>query len=116
MAELGWVSRASGVSLDDVFAICDLGDPAQMFVAMAAMVLRLTGSNAGVRTLPAREEDPRCRQPDISQAQRWLEWQPEVPLVQGLAQTIEWFRAQGAVGANRLPCGSQPVVDLAANT
>ena len=41
MAELGWVSRASGVSLDDVFAICDLGDPAQMFVAMAAMVLRL---------------------------------------------------------------------------
>ncbi len=95
----------------------NLGNPQEVSMhALAAMVLRLTGSNAGVRTLPAREEDPRCRQPDISQAQRWLEWQPEVPLVQGLAQTIEWFRAQGAVSANRLPCGSQPVVDLAANT
>lgn len=95
----------------------NLGNPQEVSMhALAAMVLRLTGSNAGVRTLPAREEDPRCRQPDISQAQRWLEWQPEVPLVQGLAQTIEWFRAQGAVGADRLPCGSQPVVDLAANT
>lgn len=41
MAELGWVPGASGVSLDDVFAICDLGDPAQMVVAIAAMVLRL---------------------------------------------------------------------------
>ena len=36
--------------------------------------------------------DPRRRRPDISKAQTWLNWEPTVPLQDGLELTIEDFR------------------------
>jgi dTDP-glucose 4,6-dehydratase len=32
------------------------------------------------------------RQPDITKAKKILGWEPKVPLEQGLARTIEYFR------------------------
>ena len=46
-----------------------------------------------LRYLPAREEDPRCRRPDITLARQWLGWQPTVSLQDGLIDTIAAFRA-----------------------
>jgi UDP-glucuronate decarboxylase len=40
--------------------------------------------------LPA--DDPRQRQPDISLAQKTLDWTPKVPLEDGLKETIGYFR------------------------
>ena len=36
--------------------------------------------------------DPRQRQPDITLAQKRLEWSPSVSLERGLDPTIEWFK------------------------
>ena len=35
---------------------------------------------------------PTRRRPDIALARQFLEWEPTVPLAEGLARTIEWFR------------------------
>ncbi len=74
----------------------NLGNPHEVSMAeLAREVLRLTGSSAGVRDVPGREDDPRCRQPDITRARQSLGWQPTVSLQDGLADTIAWFRTQG---------------------
>ena len=37
-------------------------------------------------------DDPKQRQPDISQARERLGWQPSVALADGLPPTIQYFR------------------------
>lgn len=71
----------------------NLGNPDEITVAtLADHVLRLTGGAGGVQWLPAREEDPRCRRPDIALAERLLGWRPQVDLEAGLRDTIASFR------------------------
>ena len=41
---------------------------------------------------PLPTDDPRQRQPDITLAQKQLEWLPAVSLERGLDPTIEWFK------------------------
>lgn len=47
------------------------------------------------RPLPA--DDPKRRKPDISFAKELLGWEPKVPLAEGLARTIEYFRHSSVV-------------------
>ena len=37
-------------------------------------------------------DDPTRRQPDITLARKHLNWEPKVPLHEGLQKTIEWFK------------------------
>jgi len=41
------------------------------------------------------------RQPDISKARAVLDWEPEVPLEEGLVDTISWF--EGRLGRGGPP-------------
>jgi dTDP-glucose 4,6-dehydratase len=43
--------------------------------------------------LPALQDDPARRCPDISRVSGILGWRPTVPLEQGLRDTVAWFRA-----------------------
>ena len=43
------------------------------------------------RPIPA--DDPKRRKPDITLAKELLGWEPKVPLREGLARTIEYFRS-----------------------
>ena len=61
-------------------------------LALAEMVLRLTGSRSPLVFMPLPEDDPRRRCPDIDLARAELGWQPEVSLEDGLRRTIEHFR------------------------
>jgi len=62
----------------------------------ARHVRRLTGSQAPIEFCPLPEDDPQRRRPDISKARRLLDWEPRVPLDEGLRLTIEYFRNQFA--------------------
>lgn len=44
--------------------------------------------------MPAVEDDPQRRKPDISRAKRIINWEPRVSLKDGLHKTIEYFRKE----------------------
>jgi UDP-glucuronate decarboxylase len=43
--------------------------------------------------MPLPQDDPKQRRPDISQAKQMLNWEPKIPLEEGLKKTIEYFRS-----------------------
>lgn len=51
-------------------------------------------SSSSITHMPAMEDDPRKRRPDISLAKRVLGWQPQVRMKAGLLKTIEYFRQE----------------------
>jgi dTDP-glucose 4,6-dehydratase len=72
----------------------NIGNPDEMTVGeLAALVKEMTGSESPIehRPLPT-PDDPKVRCPDISRAKRVLQWEPEVALREGLAETIEYFK------------------------
>ena len=60
---------------------------------MASKVIELTGSRSRIIHQPLPQDDPRQRQPDISQARRILSWDPTIQLTEGLAKTIKFFES-----------------------
>ena len=72
--------------------------PAPCLVELAELVVELTGSESVVEHLPLPADDPKLRRPDISLAREQLGWEPTVPLREGLARTIEWFRQSNELG------------------
>ena len=59
---------------------------------LAEQVKDLTGSRSEIVLKPLPSDDPRQRQPDISQARQALGWRPSVSLSQGLPRTIAYFQ------------------------
>jgi dTDP-glucose 4,6-dehydratase len=72
----------------------NIGNPKEFTVRqLAELVIELTGTKSTIveRELPV--DDPKVRQPDISRAREMLGWEPAVPLREGVARTIEYFRS-----------------------
>ncbi len=71
----------------------NLGNPGEYtMLELAESVLRLTGSTSKLVHLPLPPDDPKQRRPDITQAKAVLDWEPRVPLEEGLKETIAYFR------------------------
>jgi UDP-glucuronate decarboxylase len=70
----------------------NIGNPGEFtMIELAELVLKLTGSKSELVRRPLPTDDPRQRQPDITEAGRVLGWAPTVPLAQGLERTIAYF-------------------------
>ncbi|MGH9882761.1 MAG: UDP-glucuronic acid decarboxylase family protein [Pyrinomonadaceae bacterium] len=71
----------------------NLGNPGEFTIKqLADEVVRICGSESGVKYLPLPQDDPKQRKPDISRAQTLLGWNPTIPLREGLESTVEYFR------------------------
>ncbi len=71
----------------------NMGNPSEFtMIQLAEKVIELTGSRSTLAHGPMPADDPKQRQPDIGRAKSVLGWEPAVPLEQGLAQTIDYFR------------------------
>jgi dTDP-glucose 4,6-dehydratase len=71
----------------------NIGNPSEMTVLQfAEQIKALVGSTAPIEFRPLPEDDPKIRRPDITKARKLLDWEPRVPLAEGLERTIEYFR------------------------
>lgn len=78
----------------DVTGPINIGNPVEFtMIELAQEVLSLTGSKSELVYLPLPQDDPTQRKPDISNAKQFLNnWEPNVPLREGLKHTIDYFR------------------------
>lgn len=80
-------------SNEDLFEPINIGNPGEYTIKeLAEMTIELTGAKSKLvyQDLPA--DDPTRRRPDITRAQKHLNWEPTVPLKDGLQKTIDWFK------------------------
>jgi len=83
------------MNVADVHDPVNLGNPGEFTIKqLAEQVVRICGSKSGVEYLPLPEDDPKQRQPDISRAQTLLDWNPTIPLNEGLIKTVSDFRGR----------------------
>lgn len=59
---------------------------------LANLIIASTGSTSTISFEPLPSDDPQKRRPDLSKANRLLNWSPTVDLVEGLQRTINYFR------------------------
>ncbi|SMH41147.1 UDP-glucuronic acid decarboxylase family protein [Azospirillum agricola] len=77
----------------DITGPINIGNPGEFtMLELAEKVIRLTGSSSRIVHLPLPQDDPRQRRPDITRAKNVLGWQPTIPLEEGLARAIPYFR------------------------
>jgi len=77
---------------DDVTGPMNMGNPGEFTIAeLATLVLEITGSKSELVYEPLPGDDPTQRCPDIGLAKKTLDWEPKVPLREGLTRTIEYF-------------------------
>ena len=85
---------------DSVAGPVNLGNPQEFTILeLARKVIELTTSKSEIALKPLPSDDPTQRQPDISLARRILQWEPTVPVGEGLARTIAYFAAAAAIGS-----------------
>ena len=71
----------------------NIGNPNEFTIReLAEAVLEETGSSSPIEFLDLPQDDPKVRQPDITQARALLEWEPTTGLREGLRRTIPYFR------------------------
>jgi UDP-glucuronate decarboxylase len=76
-------------SPDDLAGPINLGNPGEFsMIELAETIRDLTGSHSPLIHEPLPQDDPRQRQPDITQAKTHLGWEPKIPLREGLKPTI----------------------------
>jgi len=72
----------------------NLGNPIELTILeFAERIRRLMGLKLELVFKPLPEDDPRKRQPNITKAKQLLDWEPKVPLEDGLRATVEYFKA-----------------------
>jgi UDP-glucuronate decarboxylase len=71
----------------------NIGNPKEFTIReLAETILKKIESSSTLIELPLPSDDPTQRKPDISQAQKLLDWSPKIELEEGLDQTIPYFQ------------------------
>ena len=72
----------------------NIGNPSEFTIKELAEVVReAINPDLSLVYRPLPQDDPLQRKPDIGLAMKRLAWSPKVPLVDGLAETIDYFRS-----------------------
>ena len=73
--------------------VINLGNPEEYrIIDLAQKIKTLVKSESQIIHEELPEDDPHQRKPDISKAQKLLNFHPKVALDEGLKKTIEYFR------------------------
>jgi UDP-glucuronate decarboxylase len=79
---------------DDFTGPVNLGNPEEISIhELAEKIISLTNSKSLITYIPRPEDDPMVRRPDITLAKSRLNnWQPVLPMDDGLRITIDYFK------------------------
>ncbi|GAA5496679.1 UDP-glucose 4-epimerase [Rubritalea halochordaticola] len=78
---------------DEVVGPINIGNPGEFtMLELAEKVIAKVGGKTKLSFHPLPGDDPKQRKPDITLAQKHLDWQPTISLDEGLDRTIEYFR------------------------
>ena len=73
----------------------NLGNPGEFtMLELAEIIIKQVGGTAKITHRPLPADDPKQRRPDITLAKKHLGWEPKVPLTEGVARTIAYFRKE----------------------
>ncbi len=79
--------------MSDYIYPINLGNPGEMKILDFAFLLKdITHTKSPVTFLPLPVDDPKVRQPDISNAKEVLKWWPKVDVRDGLEITLQWYK------------------------
>ncbi len=80
------------MNCDGITGPMNMGNPAETSILeFATRIINLTGSASRIVFKPLPSDDPKQRQPDISLANKILDWKPETDVETGLKKTIDYF-------------------------
>ena len=74
------------------FGPVNIGSTEEVSIKELAMMIIATAGSGQLDIAEGRERDAPSRRPDLSRARALLDWEPRVPLAEGLALTIGWMR------------------------
>jgi UDP-glucuronate decarboxylase len=78
---------------NDFIGPVNLGNPGEYTILeLAQIIQKMINPDTEVIFNPLPLDDPKQRQPDINRAKTYLNWEPTIPLQEGLKLTIEDFR------------------------
>lgn len=78
---------------DEFIGPVNIGNPDEYTIReLAELTIEITGAKSKLVEMPLPADDPTRRQPVIDLAKEKLDWEPKIPLREGLTKTIEWFR------------------------
>jgi len=78
---------------DQTVGPINIGNPNEFTIRqLAETVLQKVQSNSSIIEMPLPADDPTQRKPDISLAQKVLDWEPKIQLEEGLDSTIPYFK------------------------
>jgi dTDP-glucose 4,6-dehydratase len=79
--------------LSDYHLPVNVGNPAEITIKQfGEEILKLTGANQKLISLPLPVDDPKQRKPDITKAREILGWEPKVERAEGLKITLDYFK------------------------
>ncbi|WP_341989844.1 UDP-glucuronic acid decarboxylase family protein [Azorhizobium sp. AG788] len=91
----------------EVVGPINIGNPSEFTIRqLAEMVIELIGGSSRIVQRPLPQDDPKQRQPDITQARDTLGWLPTIALREGLVRTISYFDTLLGTGAMPIPAPS----------
>jgi dTDP-glucose 4,6-dehydratase len=80
--------------LSDHHLPVNIGNPSEITIReFGEEILKLTGANQKLISLPLPADDPKQRKPDITKAKTLLGWEPKVNRAEGLKITFEYFKS-----------------------
>ncbi len=80
---------------DDIHMPVNIGNPGEFTMKeLADEVATASGKTIEIEYLPLPQDDPRQRKPNIERAKALLNWQPTIPLAEGLGKTVEYFERE----------------------
>jgi UDP-glucuronate decarboxylase len=86
------IMRLMNAEAEDIHLPVNIGNPGEFTMnELANKVAETVGREIKIKYLPLPQDDPKQRQPNIERAKNLLNWQPTIPLAEGLKKTVAYF-------------------------